>query len=150
MPGLDDRRPATGPDDIDREEVVVHDEDAGRGEIPAGDDGPPRGDDPATKAAARPVGQRDDDDLRVTGREVVADGREVAAEARRVRGGEHDPRAERQPGPGAKTEPHEQDAEAEDEVAHRGRMSWSITRSVEPASRWEKWLAAKAATLSTS
>ena len=96
------------------------------------------------------MGEGDDGDLRVTGREVVADGRQVAAETRRVRRGEDDPRSERQPDAGAEPDPHEQDAEGEDEVAHRRTMSWSITRSVEPASRWEKWLAAKAATLSTS
>ena len=60
-----------------------------------------------------------------------------------VGGREHDPRPERQPAPERERHPDEHDPDGQHEIVHRdgspARISWSITRSVEPPSRWAKW-----------
>ncbi len=153
VPRLDDRGPVARPDDVDGEEVVVDDEDPRGRQVIGGHDGLPRRPDPPACASGRAMGDGHDRDLGVARREVVRDRCQVAGQHRRVRRGQHDPPPERQVPRIRERDADEDDADGQDDAAHRTgtagpRMSWSITRSVEPASRWAKWRLAKSATFS--
>ncbi len=150
VPGLDDRRAAARVDDVDREEVVVHDEHARGGEVVARDQRLAEGRDPATQAPCRPACEDDHRDLRVARLQIVPDRHQVAGQRGRMGRREDDPRAERQETGVREGEPDGDDPDGEDEALHRARTSWSMTRSADPASRWAKCRAANCDTLSAS
>ena len=150
MPRLDDRGPGPRADDVDREEVVVDHDHPRRRQVVPGDHRLPGGGEAPAQPARRAMRQHHDRDGGMPSGQVVTDRRQVAAERRRVGGGEQDPGAKppspRQP----ERQPDERNPDGEDETAHRGRISWSMTRSVDPPSRCAKWRAAKAGTLAAS
>ena len=84
MPDLGNRRPRAWPNDIQRQEVVVDDDDAGPREVIAGDRGMPQHRDAAADAAGLGVGEDADANPRMATSEVVANGGEVAADRARV------------------------------------------------------------------
>ncbi len=147
VPHLEPQRPRTRRDHVDREEVVVDDEGTGGGEVVAGSSG---GDDRAQAtrdAALLAPGEDGDRDRRVPRGQLLREIGEVSGQRRRMRRGEDHARR----GPARRSEP-EPDADRErsqpdDRGAHRPVIR-SITRSVEPPSRWSKWRRANGSTLS--
>ena len=135
VPGLDDRRPRARLDDVDREEVVVDDEDARGRQVAAGDDGVPGGGDASAHADRRPVGEDDDLDLGVPGGQIGGDRGQVPADPRRMGGGEDDRgRAGGVRRKTAKAVRTQGDPDGQDEAAHRVLIERS-TRPVVPTSR---------------
>ena len=131
VPDLDDPRPPARADRVDREVVVVHHEQAGRGEVIAGDDAPP------APRSTRPRAPAVDRWARVVtltsgacSGDPVTDRGEVAAEHVGVAGGQDDPppdgaqRAERE------ADADEPDPDEDDEIRHGPAISWSMIRSV--------------------
>ena len=134
VPGLDDRRPPARLDDIDREEVVVHDEHARRGQIAAGDDGMPSRGDASARADRRPVGEDDDLDLGVPSGQIGGDGGQVPADPRRMGSRQDDPGAQPASPEDGEGGPDQGDPDGQDEPAHRVLIDRS-TRPVVPTSR---------------
>ena len=92
----------------------------------------------------------DDRDLGMARRQVVRDGCQVAGQPRRMGGGQDDAPAEREVPRDRERDPDQDDPDGQDEAVHGATISSSMTRSVDPPSRWAKWRAAKAATFSPS
>ncbi len=74
----------------------------------------------------------------------------LPAEPRRMGRGQDDAPAERQVPRDREREPDQDDPDGQDEAVHGARISSSMTRSVDPPSRWAKWRVANAATFSPS
>ena len=149
VPDLDPDRPRPRVDHVQREEVVVDDERPRRGEVVAGRMA-------CQRAATRPrtpgrwrnartttgsAGARRASSSRMKAR--LPPRRSACEVARTTRR-----RIGRMPA-GGEPGPDGQGPQRDDETLHRERIR-SMTRSVEPPSRWSKWRAANGATFSSS
>ena len=147
VPDLEAHRSRAGPDHVHREEVVVDDERPRRRQVVAGPGGERHGLEAADDAALRAEHEHGDQHGRPAGRQLLSEVGEVARQGSLVRGRQHDapPRGAHRPDeePGA----HRPGAQPDDRGPHR-RVIRSITRSVDPPSRWSKWRRANGSTFS--
>ena len=150
VPCLDDRGTPPRPDDVDREVIVIDDEDPRRGQLEAGCHGMDGSNDPAAQAPSRLVSEGHHADVRCARGQIRADGRQVAGQPRAVRGGQDHAATERQQPSGDEPDPDQGDPDRQDQAAHEAMINSSMTRSVDPPSRWAKCRAANEATLSAS
>ena len=138
VPGLDDGRPGSRPDHVDREEVVVDDEHPRGREVVRGDDRVPGGDDLAPETAA---GRWARTTVRTFGWRAASSSRRIdrlppmvaawaVAKTTRRRSAQMSGDRER--------DADQDDPDGQDEPVHERTMSWSMTRSAEPLSWWSK------------
>ena len=148
MPGLDDGRARPGADHVDREVVVVHDEQPSRGQVVARDGRAPEGPETSTEVTARRVREDHDLDGWIGGQQGVADHHEIAAQRGVVGGSQDDAAAQWKVSGKAEGGADHERPQADDHGAHRASTSSSMTRSVAPASRWAKWACTNVSTRS--
>ena len=122
VPGLDDRGAGPRSDDVDREEVVVDDEQARRREVVARPQGMAERRDAAATPAGRTIGEDDERDRRMPAFELVPDDGQVASQHGIVGRGQDDPTTEWQDPTEREPRPNGPDADLEEQGADRPRV----------------------------